>query len=724
MQQTSPQAYLIIQSGSRWTDILRLPADQPVFVGRSSDNQIVVRDERVSRKHAEISPTTGCWQVRDLGSRNGTQVDESTIDGPHPLSEGETIRVGNCRMTFSYSLTGGFAASHKLGEANPADSMGGQQTVDLGAPPTIVTRRSHSQWSSGNLVAPKRQVLATKAAHTARESDHEKWNFFYRLIFDLVSCESPEQAAQVALDRLLEQLGVSSGGVVTIESAPPDATTTGSRATGYRAASSSTARSKSVAKGTRSETSDTSGKTPRETVEDGSGSLPAMAVLATRQPAGGSYHRVSDFLVTTVVSDQQAVLARNVKDDSQLSLARESARREIVSIICAPLRVRRQDQEQVVGLLHVYSSGNERMLTETDLDLTVGVADNLSIALSRHQANALLSKTLEHSRRKVDQLKEQLELSTAMVGRSKALQKVKQQIQRAAPTTATVLVRGESGVGKELVARAIHEGSQRHDGPLLCLNCAALAPTLLESELFGHEKGAFTGATERKIGKFEAADGGTLLLDEIGEMHPELQAKFLRVLEGQPFERLGGHKPITTDVRVIAATNRDLEAAVKAKEFRADLYYRLRVIEINVPPLRERLDDVPALVELFLNQLRQHAGRRLTGIEPQSLEMLSRHNWPGNVRELRNVIERAVVLGNDSTIGVSDLNLSTLGELPGNETPAASDRPEFSPISLYELEKAHIFAVLDHVGGNKSKASQLLGIERSTLDRKLKRYEG
>ncbi len=681
MQQTAPQAYLIIQLGDRWTDVLRL-LQQPVFIGRSSENQIVVRDERVSRKHAEILPLTGGWVVRDLGSRNGTQVDDITIQGDYSLRDGQIIGVGGCRITFSHSLAGGFSARGQQ-LAGGRETAAGQVTEELGAIPAIVNRRAQSQWSSAGInFAPSSQVA-------------DRWSFFYRLVFELVRCHSPEQAAQIALEKLLEQLGIAAGGIVSLE---PVESAEG-HATG-----------------------------PDETLTNTqflNSALPPLAVLATRQPEGESYHRVSDFIVRTVIRDSQAILARNVMDDSNLSLARQSARRDVVSIICAPLKVRDADGETIIGLLHVYSAGEERMLNDGDLDLTVGVADNLAIALSQQAATERLNQSLANSRRRIDQLQGQLDQTTEMVGHSAKLQRVRKEIRRAAPTTATVLVRGESGVGKELVARAIHHYSPRRDAPLVCLNCAALAPTLLESELFGHEKGSFTGATERKIGKFEAADGGTLLLDEIGEMPIELQAKFLRVLEGQPFERLGGNKPIKTDVRVIAATNRDLEEAVKAKEFRADLYFRLRVIEISVPPLRERLDDVPPLVDFFMEQLRAHAGRRLTGIEPEALELLSRHSWPGNIRELRNVLERAIVLGSASTLGLDDLKISTLGGLMAPSTSSAqsaADAP-FAPISLLELEQRHILAMLEFCGGNKTKAAQQLGIERSTLDRKLKRYE-
>jgi transcriptional regulator with GAF, ATPase, and Fis domain len=674
MQQTNYSAYLIIQLGSRWTDILRLQPEQPVTIGRASECQVVVRDERVSRKHARIATTPMGWEVTDLGSRNGTQVDGTTIAGPHLLKEGETIAVGACFMTFSNTLSAGFSAREVVAASGGSDA---QATASLDSPATIVKRQAGSQWSSEGLDPGSGSGLTRTSPPTgpAKQASHDrsdgKWNYFYRLVFELVACSSPEAAAQIALDRLLDELQLTSGGVVTI---------------------------------------------------DGDAEPLRLAVLAARQAQGSSYHRVSDFLVNNVVLHRQAVLARNVKDDSQLSLARESGRRETVSIIVAPLRQIREGKEKVIGLLHLYTTGDERMLSEVDLDLAVGVADNLAIAITRQQANEQLARDLDTTRRKVDLLERELQYTNEMVGQSQAIAKVQQAIGRAGPTTATVLIRGESGVGKELVARAIHRSSKRASGPLICLNCAALAPTLLESELFGHEKGAFTGATERKIGKFEAAHGGTLLLDEIGEMIPELQAKFLRALEGQPFERLGGNKPISTDVRVIAATNRDLEEAIQAKEFRSDLYYRLRVIEIQVPPLRQRLEDVPALVEHFLEVLKHHAGRRISGIEPEALERLCRHDWPGNVRELKNVLERAVVLGGSSTIAAEDLSLSPLSSQLGSGREALATSPEFTPIPIADLEQQHIMRMLEYVDGNKSRAAQLLGIERSTLDRKLKRY--
>jgi transcriptional regulator with PAS, ATPase and Fis domain len=664
--QQSLTAYLTIQQGNRWSDILRLSPEQSVFIGRSSECEIVVKDERVSRKHAQIAPLSGSWVVRDLGSRNGTKVNDSPIEGDHILRDGEWVEVGGCRITFSLGL------SQTSGPIGGNASAEDQATREIR--PTIVNRRANSQWSNDGIELPT--SLAAGSEHS------DQWNFFYRLISELVLTDSREAASQVALDRLLEKLQLSIGGVLALST-------------------------------------------------DSASAPENISVLATKQPQGASYRRISDFLLRTVARDKQAVLARNVQDDSKLSVARASGQRDVVSIICTPLRPPRDTSAQsnaaesksdVFGLLHVVSMGDERMLSDADLEIAVGVADNLAIALSRQAEQITLEQNLEASKRRVKELEKQLDEGSEMVGKSAALAEVRQSIQRAGPTSATVLVRGESGVGKELVARAIHAASPRRDGPLICLNCAALAPTLLESELFGHEKGAFTGATDRKIGKFEAANKGTLLLDEIGEMSPELQAKFLRVLEGQPFERLGGNKQIKTDVRVIAATNRDLEEAVQEKTFRADLFFRLRVIEIFVPPLRDRKEDLQPLTEHFIEQLRHHAARRIQGISPEALELLTHHNWPGNVRELRNVVERAIVLGGHETIVAQDLNLVSFGLDLASENHADAGSAPFRPIPLAELEKEHIFAMLEHTEGNKTRASQLLGIERSTLDRKLKKY--
>jgi Nif-specific regulatory protein len=313
-----------------------------------------------------------------------------------------------------------------------------------------------------------------------------------------------------------------------------------------------------------------------------------------------------------------------------------------------------------------------------------------------------------------------------MVGQSQAIRKIESQIERVASTNATCLVRGESGVGKELVARAIHFNSLRREGPFVCLNCAALTETLLESELFGHEKGAFTGATDKKIGKFEAAHGGTIFLDEIAEMTVGTQAKLLRILDGQPFERVGGGEPIRVDVRVVAATNKELEEAVHVGSFRRDLFFRLQVVEISIPPLRERKDDLELLADHFLARFAGEMNRNIDSFTAEARKKMQAHDWPGNVRELRNVIERAVALGRDDVIHAEDIWLTTvdLNRLAGTAEARQLIAPAgYEPRSLKDIEKIHIANTLQYTDWNKSQAAAILKIERSTLDRKIRDYD-
>jgi Nif-specific regulatory protein len=368
-------------------------------------------------------------------------------------------------------------------------------------------------------------------------------------------------------------------------------------------------------------------------------------------------------------------------------------------------------------LIHVTTTSGNPPLESSDLELVVAAGEILAESLAHLLDRQQLSRSLRQSRKQIRELQRRLGDKVQIIGNSDSIIKVIEQIGLVAPTNSTVLIRGESGVGKELVSSAIHHASARKDGPLVCLNCAALSQTLLESELFGHEKGAFTGATERKLGKFELASGGTLMLDEIGEMSAEVQAKFLRVLEGHPFERVGGQEAIHSDVRVVAATNRDLQSMVSEGTFRQDLYYRLHVVEIFVPPLRQRGKDALQLAEFFLHQFNSEMGRKIEGFTSAAKKQLAGYAWPGNIRELKNVIERAVVLNTKNLVDESDLMLS-----PATVAGTAAAEPSYDEISLAELERLHIERVLCHTEGNKSRAAAILGIERSTLDRKLKKY--
>jgi len=298
-----------------------------------------------------------------------------------------------------------------------------------------------------------------------------------------------------------------------------------------------------------------------------------------------------------------------------------------------------------------------------------------------------------------------------IVGESPQIQELQQLIDRVAPTNASVLITGESGTGKELVAQALHERSHRADKPFIKVSCAALPEELLELELFGHERGAFTDAYEARPGRFELADGGTLLLDEVGDIPPTVQAKLLRVLQEREFERIGGRETIRCDVRVIAATNRDLLNQNQDPPFREELYYRLNVIPIHIPPLRERTGDIRVFATHFVDRARRELGKRMEGIQLTALRLLERYPWPGNVRELENAIERAAVLTSEATLSPSDFAFLR------TETPATAGSR-----TLEDVEAEHIRSVLRTTKGNRSEAAEILGIHRDTLYRKIRRY--
>ncbi len=327
-----------------------------------------------------------------------------------------------------------------------------------------------------------------------------------------------------------------------------------------------------------------------------------------------------------------------------------------------------------------------------------------------------------------ERLKRQLSYSGVlvdMVGTSPQMQQVFNVVQQVAPSKAAVLVVGESGTGKELVARAIHQLSPRRAGPFVAINCAAMPETLMESELFGHEKGAFTGALERRAGCFELAQHGTLLLDELAEMPPGTQAKLLRVLEDSRVRRLGGKSEISVDVRVIAATNRVLDDALKKGDLREDLYYRLNVFQISLPPLRQRLSDLPVLCDTLIEHLNRKHDCNVTSINPDVMEAFKKFAWPGNVRELRNVLERAVIMAGEGSIQMSHLPYD-FGVSVGSRPPAQIFEPESVRLpvgtTVGDAEKALIHLTLTHTKNNKTRAAEILGISLKTLFNKLKEY--
>jgi two-component system response regulator HydG len=310
-----------------------------------------------------------------------------------------------------------------------------------------------------------------------------------------------------------------------------------------------------------------------------------------------------------------------------------------------------------------------------------------------------------------------------LIGRSLAMTRLIDTVSQVAPTEATVLITGESGTGKEMIAGLIHYNSLRKDGPFIRFNCAAIAETLLESELFGHEKGAFTGADRRKEGKFRQADGGSLFLDEVSEMSVGMQVKLLRVLQERELTRVGGEEVLRVDVRLMAATNRDLLKEVGAGRFREDLFYRLNVVMLQVPPLRERPEDIPLLAQEFLIQFAGKNHKAIKGFTPQAMDRLLRHSWPGNVRELMNSVERGVVLSRSEYLDETELSLLPPGAAASPAGTPAPPAPGAEGHSLETVERETILKTLDAARGNKSEAARRLGITRRTLHQKLRKYE-
>ncbi|HEX5964521.1 MAG TPA: sigma 54-interacting transcriptional regulator, partial [Pyrinomonadaceae bacterium] len=382
--------------------------------------------------------------------------------------------------------------------------------------------------------------------------------------------------------------------------------------------------------------------------------------------------------------------------------------------------------ERKLGFLGV-GSFREAAFSKDDQELLGHIANQIAIAVE----NALAYREIETLKNTLASEKLYLEEEiksefnfAEIVGQSAALKKILRQVQTVAPTDSAVLLFGETGTGKELIARAIHDLSGRRERTLVKLNCAAIPTGLLESELFGHEKGAFTGAIAQRIGRFELAHKGTLLLDEIGEIPLELQPKLLRVLQEHEFERLGSSRTIKTDARLIAATNCDLPQMVAEKKFRSDLFYRLNVFPINVPALRERTDDIPLLAGYFTQKHALRMNRRITTIDKETVDALTRYSWPGNVRELENFIERAVILttGSELQAPLAELAVSRSDGDKQTESPAAAKGP--APVTLEDAERAHIEEIVRRTGGmigGKGGAAEILGLPVSTLRNRMKK---
>ncbi|MBT5020203.1 sigma 54-interacting transcriptional regulator [Planctomicrobium sp.] len=666
--QAEPQLnplYLVVHRGDALLEVVQLPNQGRIRIGRASSNRVVLEDPKCSREHCEIYHRGQHWLVRDLDSRNGLTIDERRVTDDHVLQLGESLRIGQCSMLFTDKHPDDTNAT-SLDRSGITNDSGFQ----------IIERQAGTQFDNPSLQRiQNRTEGAAELFHIARL---------------MVAPTTVEELSEVVLGGLLAFSGASMGGVLL-----------------------------GVGQNSPSQYSD----------------LKPFALNGCEDA-----RRLSSFLSQIVLDDKDAILAHDITKHSSLSAQDSLQALAADSAICAPIR----HHQRLFGVIHLYSWNASDAMNQSHLEFILAVADQMGDHLNTLLEKAELVVGLEKSRLQITELQGQLGEETELVGSSQKLEAVRRSIARVAPTDALVLIRGESGVGKELVARAVHFNSNRKEMPFVCVNCAALTESLLESELFGHEKGAFTGAASRREGKFEQADKGTLFLDEIGEMSPEIQAKFLRVLEGQAFERVGGGESVQVDVRVVTATNRDLEVAVREGTFRRDLFFRLQVIELTVPPLRERPDDISAIAQHFVQRFSSKSNSKIKGFCTPAIQKLKSHPWPGNVRELRNVVERAVILSDNEILQPEDIVLTTLRleeEATGLVTPVLSatvkeESVETSvdpmvdlfgsfiqrEISLDDIDRYYIEAVLDSTGWNKSKASRILQIERTTLDRRLKKY--
>jgi len=661
-------AYLLVRNGPMEGTMISLQAGQGSTIGRATTNKVVVPDEICSRNHCEVFCDDGRWKLRDLGSRNGTRVRGEPISGDFVLTEGRQFQIGNTVLCFTFDrdrvVTDDSLHCSEDDTATelPVISKTDQAPVDsLDARPEIVHRTSETRY--------RREEAE---AISSRDRAGQEAQRLVRIGLKMGAAADVRSLSEIVLEGLFDVTSADIGAVLVLPN-------------------------------------NTAIKRP----------VPNQLELAAYKSLDARpFERISDYVSSVVLETRVAVVALDVNANDRFKSSDSLNAMRAESIICAPIR----GESGLFGLIQLYSTNPDNRLDPDDSEFTLAVADQMALALESIQERNRLAAGLARAETENQSLRDQLQIETELVGDSDSIRKLRDKILRVAPTGATVLIRGESGVGKELVARAIHEHSGRKAGPFVTMNCAALSESLLESELFGHEKGSFTGAIGRKVGKFEQAHQGTLFLDEVGEMSPAIQAKFLRVLEGHPFERVGGGTEVRVDVRVVAATNRDLERSVEAGTFRKDLYFRLQVMELFVEPLRERRSDIAVLANHFVERFARKSGRPVHSLSPAAVTALVNYPWPGNVRELQNTIERAVILCSSETLGPSDIQLSALGSGDLRLTDEKS-RTSFRPVSVDIIEQEHILATLEWTKWNKSQAAHILGIERSTLDRKLKKYE-
>ncbi|HTU18570.1 MAG TPA: sigma 54-interacting transcriptional regulator [Gemmataceae bacterium] len=653
------RARLIVETGAASPQLSDLSPKDTIRLGRNSKNELVLDDPHASRFHAEVYCDGQKWYVRDLDTTNGTKVNGIKINEPTLLESNHVIGIGDTRFRFTLD-----------------SSAQGTAELPVVAGPAKTAKRSHTERGNDKMTERKNDKMAVRGNDKMAERGTE----------EIVAVPSSNDFSQTILhaDELtaLLQFMTASLSETTPHGLVTLALTTVMRQTlanvaGYLSLDADEPEFRIV--------------------------LPAQAEVDTQ---------LSRKLTQRVQSEKRAVWlgadrTRELDSDSLVGF------RDAVGIpLCVspaagqPLNGGMPIPPEPLGALHLYKSS--RLFAEREVRFCEVLAGCLASTL--HLLRMLRALEADNTRLR-DHAAAPCDI---LVGDSPAMKLLRQQIAQFARLPCTVLITGESGVGKELVALSLHQQSLRREGPLVTLNCGALPATLVEAELFGHKKGAFTGAEGDRTGAFLRADQGTLFLDEIGDMPLLEQVKLLRVLETKSLRHVGGDEEVKVDVRILAATNRDLKREIQEGRFRKDLFFRLGAT-ILVPPLREHLEDIPALVEHFLARLTVEYRRRLT-LSPTALERLQTYNWPGNVRQLRSVLETAVATSDGLIISLRHLDRLLLDEVPS----AATD--QLPTLNLEELEARAIRQALAQTGGNNTQAARLLGIHRDTLISKMKKF--
>jgi transcriptional regulator with GAF, ATPase, and Fis domain len=623
---------LVAVSGPLKDSVFDLPNTE-LTLGRDPANGLPISDPSVSRRHCVINRQDDRFQVRDLDSRNGTQVNGESVK-ERWLTHGDQLMVGDSVFLFITEED-----SKKSDKVEFEDSQLTHATAQIRPQDVLYLQpdRILSELPTTSRLARNLNALLkiSRAVHSIPDLDKLQ-DSILSLIFEV----APAERGAILLD------GATPGSFSSVYARHRDA------------------RIDKPVKVSRT--------VARQVLEQG------LAVLG------------SDVLSNTGLGHVESLVASQVR-----------------SLLCVPLMV----FQRTIGCLYLDTFSLARRFDKEDLELITAVADVCSFALE----NARRVQWLEQENLR---LTTEIGLERSLVGESKKMKEVFQFLARVSPSEATVLINGESGTGKELAARAVHRKSPRSNKTFMAINCAALPETLLESELFGHEKGAFTGATAQKKGRFETADGGVVFLDEIGELAPALQVKLLRVLQEREFERVGGTRPIKVDIRLIAATNRDLADSVKKGTFRQDLYFRLNVVNLTMPALRDRREDIPLLASFFVHKQSKKSGMAPKQISREALSILTNYDWPGNVRELENVIERALVLGTSDTILPEDLPEALLERDPA---PGVGEAKYHTAVK--DLKKRLIRNALEESHGNITEAARLLGVHPNYLHRLIRNLD-